>query len=118
MTTDDTGRSIKHCTECREPFYIGVEHDWADVLDHWAREHNDTETFWSVVGNAKTWTRCGGCGEMFPSELKADSEGLSVRVYCDDCLEDRGLEDQIKSLLVEDVTARYVLENEVCEGSA
>ena len=109
--------TIKHCTECGEAFGIGIDNDWADVLDHWARHHNDTEVFWSVVGEARTWTRCGGCGEIFPSEIRADDKGLSVDLYCEDCADD-GLEDKIKGLMVEDVSARYVLENEIedCEG--
>jgi hypothetical protein len=108
---------IKHCVECGEAFWIGVEHDWGDILDHWASEHNHTETFWRVVGDAKTWTRCGSCGEMFHSPISAAHDGLTVRLYCDDCA-DNGLGDKVKGLLVEDVTGRYVLDHEVqSEGS-
>ena len=104
--------SVKHCTECGESFWIGVEHDYGDVLDHWAREHNETETFWRVVGEAKTWTRCGGCGEMFHSDISTAKDALTVRLYCDEC-SDNGLGSKVKTLVVEDVTGRYVLDNEV-----
>ena len=118
MSSQDESSSIKHCTRCDEAFWIGKHDDYGDVLDHWAREHNDLEEFWRVVGDARAWTKCGKCGEMFVSEIKAGDDGLTVRLYCDECA-DNGLEDKIKGLMVDDVTGQYVLENEVCEeGSA
>lgn len=108
---------LKHCTLCREPFDIGGEHDCGDVLEHWAKEHDDSEVFWNILENYRTHTRCGDCGEMFHSEIRAGRNGLLVRVYCDDCSGDRGLGNQIKSLMVDDVTGRYVLDNQVEVGA-
>jgi hypothetical protein len=106
--------SIKHCTHCGEAFWIGKHDDYGDVLDHWASDHEDSEILWSILSDARTWTRCGGCGEMFPAEVDVVGDGLVVATYCDECA-DNGLEDKIKGLMVEDVTGRYVLDNEVCE---
>ena len=116
-TDDNHDEPIKYCTHCDEAFWIGVSDEWGDVLDHWAREHDETEIFWRAVTESKTWTRCGGCGEMFPSEIRAAADGLTVRLYCDDCA-DNGLDDKIKGLMVQDVTGRYVLNHEVTDGEA
>lgn len=112
---DRHGTRLKHCTLCREPFEIEDVDDYGGVLDHWAREHTDTEEFWRVVGDAKTWTRCANCGVMFPSPISASHDGLTVQLYCDDCA-DNGLEDKIKALMVDDVTGRYVLDHEADGG--
>jgi len=118
VPSEQSSSKIKHCTICREAFWIGKHDDYGDVLDHWAAEHNDSEVFWRVINNARTWSRCAGCGEMFPANLDAVGDGLVVPLYCDDCVEN-GLDDKIKGLMVEDVTGNYVLDNEVCEeGSA
>lgn len=102
----------KRCTLCQQTFRLDDDHDHADVLDHWAREHNDHDVFWRVVGDARTWVRCGGCAEMFPSEIQPHNNGLAARLYCDDCSED-GLDNKVKALVATDVTARYVLDHEV-----
>lgn len=105
---------IKRCIECGYKFDLdtGAE-GYGAVLDHFARDHNDSEAFWRVIGPAKTWTRCGACGEMFVSEIKAGQDSLTVDLYCGDCDV-----PPIKTLLVEDVTGRYVVENEAKEGCA
>jgi len=111
----DEDSKILNCILCEEAFWIPRHDDYGDVLDHWAREHNDSETFWRVVGSAKTHARCAGCGEMFVSQIGASDRGLTVKAYCDECAEN-GLEDKVKALVVNDVTGRYVLENEAEEA--
>jgi hypothetical protein len=113
-SSDGTERSIKYCTRCSEAFWIGKHDDYGDVLDHWAKEHNDLEECWRFLNDVKCWARCGGCGEMFVTIVRPSQRGLVVSLYCDDCA-DNGLEDKIKALMVDDVTGQYVLENEVCD---
>jgi len=107
---DEIGTKIKHCTQCGQQFEINGVEDYAHVLQHWALDHGDSEIFWNVVENYRTHTRCGCCGEFFASEIKASHRGLCVDMYCRDCCEGE-LEDKAKSLIVDDVTGRYVLEN-------
>jgi len=113
----DEENKIVNCTLCEEAFCILRHDDWGDVLDHWAREHNDSEEFWRTIGSARTWTRCGCCGEMFVSQLSAGRDGLLVKTYCEDCA-DNGLEERIKGLMVEDVSGRYALEHDATDDEA
>lgn len=123
--TDDTAvyqgtdeGEIKHCTQCGQKFDIGGHQDLGDVLEHWAQEHTDSEVFWNVLSDYRTHTRCGCCGEMFSSEIgvvtgpESEKDALTVRLYCEGCVDD-GLVNQLKSLMVVDVTGRYVLDNSV-----
>jgi len=105
-----TETAVKHCLLCRDPFKIGTEHDYGDVLEHWAHEHDDSEIFWNVLDAYRTHTRCGNCGEFFAAEIGASQRGLVVDMYCPDCC-DGELDNSVKALIVDDVTGRYVLQN-------
>lgn len=119
MPSDDSpSAEVKHCTACHKSFEIGGEDDTADVLEHWAKEHSDSEVFWNILDDYHTHTRCGCCGNFFASEIRpvtAPDEGkeaLVVDLYCNDCVKHEQV-PKIKSLMVEDVTGRYVLDNSV-----
>lgn len=113
MSRDEVNAAIQRCILCGERFDLSTDKGYGDVLDHWAEKHNHTEEFWRTVDEAKTWTRCCGCGEMFVSPIGEMENSLTVRSYCDECCD-----HPAKSLIIEDVTGRYVIANEQCEETA
>lgn len=88
------------------------DEEYGGVLDHYAREHPDSDILQQLVGETQMRTICEGCLSEFVSDLHVSGEFLAVDNYCGDCIED----DPIRSLIVDTKPGHLVVERYVCTG--
>jgi transcriptional regulator with XRE-family HTH domain len=87
--------------------------EFGAVLDHYATEHPDADAFNRIVDETKMRTICEGCSTEFVGDLHVSGEHLTVDNYCADCVE----EDPLRSLVVDSIPGRLVVERSVDTGT-
>ena len=76
------------CVECHHPFTLDSDADYGALLDHWADDHADTDTFHDVLDGVRVRTDCAECGTAFETGVSEAGGDLVVRHWCDDCAGD------------------------------
>ena len=104
------------CVECHHPFSLTSDADYGALLDHWAHDHADTDTFRNVLDGVRIRTECAGCGMVFETGVSGAGGDLVVRHWCDDCAEDAP--DELarrirKEMVVRPIRGENVMANEV-----
>lgn len=87
--------------------------EYGAVLDHYAREHPDSDVFQQLVDETKMRTVCEGCSTEFVGDIHISGEYLAVDNYCEDCIE----EDPLRKLVVDSMPGRLVVERSVDTGT-
>ena len=104
------------CVKCNQSFPLNSDADYGALLDHWAHDHADTDTFHDVLDGVRVRTDCANCGTTFETGVDEAGRGLVVRHWCDDCTEDAP--DELarkirKEMVVRPVRGENVMANQV-----
>jgi len=107
--TGGTERQIKKCKICSKPFAIYEQSDWGTVINHYEREHPDSDLAKRTVENQYIKTVCNGCDTEFVGKLHWSEDHLTVDAYCGECVE----EDYLKDLVVDHIPGKLAVKRSV-----
>lgn len=79
------------------------------ALDHWVKDHADTDTFRDILTDVTVAVECKTCGDEFESDISVGAGRIGADCHCPYCVEN----DQFRGIWVRELTPREVLDYQV-----